>query len=199
MKNITLVLTLAQLFFSVTAFLVPRSLITGSLVIRQGQGNGTLNQCESPCTPILSYVGSDSSNKCTPQACCTTAFEKAYLKCFTCIGKAENVTNYSKYQRTLDDLTSACLSDGISVPKLTFPGQNPNRTLTSFTPSGTPATTGSSGPGTGISASTITTPGATVSLTTGVASPTRTGNTGVQNANNTFSALVVLLLGILVS
>ena len=95
------------------------------------------------------------------------------------------------------DLTSACLADGISVPKLTFPGQNPNRKLTSFTPSSTP---GSSGAGTGISASTITTPGATVSPTTGVvASPTRTGNTGVKNANNTFSTLVVLLLGILIS
>ncbi len=58
MKNTTLVLALAQLFFSVTAFLVPRKLVTGSLVVR---GNGTLTQCESPCTPILPYVGSDAS------------------------------------------------------------------------------------------------------------------------------------------
>lgn len=56
MKNATLVLILAQLFFSVTAFLVPRKVATGSLVIRQG--NGTLNQCESSCSPVVPYVGS---------------------------------------------------------------------------------------------------------------------------------------------
>lgn len=66
MKNTTpgiLTLTLAQLYLSVAAFFVPRkALITASLVIRQGQGNvnGTLSQCETPCSPIEQYVGTNA-------------------------------------------------------------------------------------------------------------------------------------------
>ncbi|KAF8716383.1 hypothetical protein AX14_012370, partial [Amanita brunnescens Koide BX004] len=217
-----LTLTLAQLYLSATAFLVPRGVITGSLVTRQGQGNGngTLSQCESPCSSVDQFVGPNapvrkpvfsSSSKslcrvlpqdtCTPQACCTADFEQAYLNCFTCIGTAENITDYSQYQSSLDNLTSACLEEGINVPKLTFPGQNPNRSLP--TPSSTLASSSATGvPGTTMTSTT--TPGTTILPTTGVVatttpSPTTVRNIGAKNTGTKFSPLLFLLLGILMS
>ncbi|KAF8716382.1 hypothetical protein AX14_012370, partial [Amanita brunnescens Koide BX004] len=206
MKNATLTiltLTLAQLYLSATAFLVPRGVITGSLVTRQGQGNGngTLSQCESPCSSVDQFVGPNAPDTCTPQACCTADFEQAYLNCFTCIGTAENITDYSQYQSSLDNLTSACLEEGINVPKLTFPGQNPNRSLP--TPSSTLASSSATGvPGTTMTSTT--TPGTTILPTTGVVatttpSPTTVRNIGAKNTGTKFSPLLFLLLGILMS
>ncbi|KAK2462287.1 hypothetical protein APHAL10511_005593 [Amanita phalloides] len=189
MKNssfIVLAVAAAQFGLLTAAFLIPRrdALGLGFLVVRQG-GNGSVpvSQCESTCSPIINYVGPTATERCTAAACCSSTFENAYLNCLTCVGKAKGMTDYSPLQIDLDQLTSACLAAGYNVPKLTFPGQNPNRQLPSFIPSSSVSSTVSSVGASTIS-STITSTGAT-DLST---SPSSTATTlPVISSSNTIS------------
>ncbi|KIL67401.1 hypothetical protein M378DRAFT_159824 [Amanita muscaria Koide BX008] len=138
----------------------------------------------------MNFIGAGQES-CTPQACCTSTFEQDYLACFTCIGKAQNNTDYTSYQTQLDQFTAACDASGISVPKLTFPGQDPNRALPSLTlgtlPASTTRTTATNSPGgstTSVVQTTITTlPTIATSPTTITTLPTTTAsNSGKKNA-----------------
>lgn len=168
-------LTLAQCMLSkaTPAYAIPR------LLTRQTPSG--IDQCQTPCAPIMNFIGAGQES-CTPQACCTSTFEQDYLACFTCIGKAQNNIDYTSYQTQLDQFTAACDASGISVPKLTFPGQDPNRALPSLTLGTLPASTATNSPGgstTSIVQTTITT------LPTITTSPTTTSPTTITTLPTT--------------
>ncbi|KAF8966432.1 hypothetical protein BDZ97DRAFT_1698567 [Flammula alnicola] len=102
----------------------------GSLESRQtGTNPAVPPQCETQCDPINSVIAAG----CQISTCCQASFEMGYFNCFECVGQAVNLTDYSAIQQTLDG------NSGFSLPKLTFPGQNPNRPLSSV--SSAPAST----------------------------------------------------------
>ncbi|KAJ7667554.1 hypothetical protein DFH06DRAFT_221198 [Mycena polygramma] len=86
-------------------------------------------KCAVTCDPVTDILQSEPT--CTPAVCCTTLFQSGYFNCFECLGPSGNVTkaDYAQPQVFLDDLTLECAAAGIKLPELTFPGQNPNRTL----------------------------------------------------------------------
>ncbi|KAJ6510298.1 hypothetical protein C8R47DRAFT_1097490 [Mycena vitilis] len=87
-------------------------------------------KCAVTCDPVTDILQSEPT--CTPTVCCTTLFQSGYFNCFECLGPSgNNVTkaDYAQPQVFLDDLTLECAAAGMELPELTFPGQNPNRTL----------------------------------------------------------------------
>ncbi|KAF8629620.1 hypothetical protein AX15_003357 [Amanita polypyramis BW_CC] len=92
--------------------------------------------CQQTCAPIVPYAIDGQS--CTATLCCTSQWEQSYYSCIVCAAGAQNITNLSMAQYTLDSIRADCGTSGISLPLLTFPGQSPNRTLpsASILPSG---------------------------------------------------------------
>jgi hypothetical protein len=86
--------------------------------------------------------------------CCIPLFEAGFFNCFLCIGQAQNVTDFSIAQTFVDGkldipvwhelgfrppfpvLTTSCTAEGLTLPELTFPGQDPQRTLATMLPPG---------------------------------------------------------------
>ncbi|KAG2038539.1 hypothetical protein BDR03DRAFT_954344 [Suillus americanus] len=95
--------------------------------------SSTPSQCTSICDPVQSEVNAG----CPITACCTQSFETSYYNCLLCVGTAYNTTDYSQAQTDLDQLYVACYDYGYSLQELTFPGQNPSRTLSTSSPVGT--------------------------------------------------------------
>ncbi|KAF8814425.1 hypothetical protein BYT27DRAFT_7082269 [Phlegmacium glaucopus] len=90
-------------------------------------------ECESTCSPVISFI---TANNCPPLQCCSSSFETSYSACIMCLANALNMTDYSTAQSLVDTLYEQCLNNGIQLPVLTYPGQNPNRPLSSiFQPS----------------------------------------------------------------
>ncbi|KAF9005185.1 hypothetical protein BDQ17DRAFT_1541167 [Cyathus striatus] len=115
--------------------------LTRKLQVRQSDIPNVPAVCKSTCDPITTII---ASNDCTPSTCCTSQFETGYFDCFQCVGQTFNVTDYTDAQQILDDLVVECTQLGLVIPKLTFPGQDPNRPLTSISISG--SATGSDNP-----------------------------------------------------
>ncbi|KAF9558229.1 hypothetical protein CPC08DRAFT_764086 [Agrocybe pediades] len=86
-------------------------------------------QCETSCDTITSVLSSDAG--CKAETCCKSTFEKNYFNCFQCVAQAANLTDLSGPQFLVDTLFNECALAGFSLPKLTFPGQNTNRVLSS--------------------------------------------------------------------
>ncbi|KAK0490514.1 hypothetical protein IW261DRAFT_17929 [Armillaria novae-zelandiae] len=108
-----------------------------ALHVASRQITGIPSQCQMPCSAASDLVNAD----CTPAQCCTSSFETNYVSCIECVGSAANVTDYSQFQTIVDQLVVSCSANGIAIPKMTFPGQDPNRQLsTSAIPSSTPGT-----------------------------------------------------------
>ncbi|KAJ7666523.1 hypothetical protein B0H17DRAFT_1089568 [Mycena rosella] len=95
-------------------------------------------QCTSTCDPVISILEGQS---CAPSLCCTTLFQHDYFLCLNCTGTAENATtaDFAMAQSLVDALTVVCSKAGFPLPELTFPGQNPNRTLSTLSGSQTSA------------------------------------------------------------
>ncbi|KAK0191443.1 hypothetical protein F5146DRAFT_601551 [Armillaria mellea] len=89
------------------------------------QVSGIPSQCQTPCSAADALV----SANCTQPQCCTSGFENDYVTCVECVGNAANITNYTLPQTTVDELVVSCSLKGIVIPKVTFPGQDPNRQL----------------------------------------------------------------------
>ncbi|KAF9004713.1 hypothetical protein BDQ17DRAFT_1424556 [Cyathus striatus] len=109
-------------------------------------------ECQSVCDP----VNSDIANGCTFAACCTSQFETGYFNCFQCVGQSINFTDFTAPQQLIDGLLEECGQHGFAIPKLTFPGQNPDRSLTTLPISGSTMATTSNIPSTVMSAATST-------------------------------------------
>ncbi|KAK0242243.1 hypothetical protein EDD85DRAFT_810557 [Armillaria nabsnona] len=140
---------------SCVAALDPRSLSwSRALHVASRQVSGIPSQCQTSCSAASDLVNAD----CTPTQCCTSSFENNYVSCIECVGSAANLTDYSQFQTIVDQLVVLCSANGIAIPKITFPGQDPNRQLsTSAIPSSTSGAASGTGGGssTSISHSTI--------------------------------------------
>ncbi|KAF5364377.1 hypothetical protein D9756_000892 [Leucocoprinus leucothites] len=101
----------------------------GAIVARQSPTpTGTVpTACKADCDPVNAEVGQG----CTPAQCCQASFVTQYFNCLKCVGGALNLTDFTPAQEVLDDLTVQCSSRGLTVPKLTLPGIDPNRPLPS--------------------------------------------------------------------
>ncbi|KAJ7229142.1 hypothetical protein GGX14DRAFT_344859 [Mycena pura] len=99
-----------------------------ALTRRQNGVSDVPPQCVSDCDPINSIL---ATNTCPPAECCTPQFEMGYFSCLKCVGLADNVTTaeFAQAQGLVDALDIACSKLGFALPKLTLPGQNPNRTV----------------------------------------------------------------------
>ena len=159
-------------------------------------------------------------HQCTLSQCCLASFENGFYSCDICVGT--NDTDYSTAQATLDSkylpfyveeklrrslyafiaLYDDCAGLGIQLPVLTFPGQNPNRTLSSVVqfPSSqatasvsTPSTVQStiSAPTSSvvhITVSILTSSGTLTSSATSAISPQSTATTHTPNSSSTSSS-----------
>ncbi|KAJ7638397.1 hypothetical protein FB45DRAFT_400940 [Roridomyces roridus] len=92
------------------------------------QDNTIPAQCESTCQPVETLVPTCPS---APSQCCTQLFQSGYASCLTCVGLADNVNaaGFAVAQATLDNFTIECSELGFTLPKLTLPGQNSARPL----------------------------------------------------------------------
>ncbi|KAG1811190.1 uncharacterized protein BJ212DRAFT_1483854 [Suillus subaureus] len=104
------------------------------------QSSSIPSQCTSTCDPVQS----ESSIGWPITACCTQSFETTYYNCLLCAGTAYNTTDYTQAQTDLDQLYVACVDYGYSLQELTFPGQNPSRTLSTSSRAGTSTVAGTS-------------------------------------------------------
>lgn len=104
-----------------------RSLGYSLLDVRQTGNPNLPPQCQSTCNPVLSAINSN----CPRSQCCTASFEQQLFDCFTCLANAASSSNFTTAQATVDELYDACATLGVSLPVLTFPGENPNRPLSS--------------------------------------------------------------------
>ncbi|KAF9526278.1 hypothetical protein CPB83DRAFT_858105 [Crepidotus variabilis] len=84
-------------------------------------------QCDSTCEPINVLI----NGRCTPKMCCTASFAQSFFDCYKCSAEAFGLTDYTQAQQVLDGLVGTCAGVGVLLPQLTFPGQNPSRTLSS--------------------------------------------------------------------
>ncbi|KDR74500.1 hypothetical protein GALMADRAFT_141530 [Galerina marginata CBS 339.88] len=99
--------------------------------ISLGRRQTTIPDVPSQCTTVCNPVNTAIASGCPITTCCQSSFEMGYFNCFQCFENAINETDYAAAQQVLDALVSECTSKGFSLQKLTFPGQNPNRTLSS--------------------------------------------------------------------
>ncbi|KAJ7283286.1 hypothetical protein C8J57DRAFT_1292042 [Mycena rebaudengoi] len=112
----------------------------GSIKLVQGlrmrQLDGIPNvpaMCRNDCSPFAGFLAGAS---CPVTQCCIPLFEAGFFNCFLCIGQAQNVTDFSIAQTFVDVLTTSCTAEGLTLPELTFPGQDPQRTLATMLPPG---------------------------------------------------------------
>ncbi|KAF8164899.1 hypothetical protein B0H34DRAFT_648979 [Crassisporium funariophilum] len=105
---------------------------------------GVPAQCKSDCDPVNTIL---ATGGCPPAQCCLSSFETGYFNCFGCVAQSINFTDFSAPQSVIDTLFVLCAQRGFTLPKLTFPGQNPNRTLSTGAPGPTPSPSLSLSPG----------------------------------------------------
>ncbi|KAG1753229.1 hypothetical protein EDB19DRAFT_817576 [Suillus lakei] len=104
------------------------------------QSSSVPSQCTSTCDPVYTEMNTG----CPITACCTQSFETSYYNCLLCVGTADNATDYTQAQADLDNLYISCSDYGYSLQELTFPGQNPSRTLSTSSLTATSTIVGTS-------------------------------------------------------
>lgn len=106
---------------------------------RRQNDTGTPPQCASTCDPVATIAPTCPSE---PSQCCTQLFQSGYFNCLMCVGLADNVTaaGFAVAQQSVDNFTVECSELGFSLPKLTLPGQNVNRTLSTVSAGSHPST-----------------------------------------------------------
>ncbi|KAJ7229122.1 hypothetical protein GGX14DRAFT_555160 [Mycena pura] len=89
--------------------------------------------CQTDCDPFAPFLDGQT---CPVTQCCSIAFGRGYFDCFMCVGNATHSTDYTLAQEFVDVVITSCDSEGITLPVLTLPGQDPNRTLATTLPAG---------------------------------------------------------------
>jgi len=162
-------------------------------------------QCATICNPVTNAITSISTSSCSPSVCCTDSFETSFFNCFTCVYAAANLTDFTEIQSTLDELYNTCAINGTKIPELTFPGQNPNRPLSSVVSPISTATTSSTSESitqSTFSPSTSSTPATTTpsqSTVTNVNTPTPTSSSvssaGIRSVEKgCFNLIIVTMM-----
>ncbi|KAJ7727921.1 hypothetical protein B0H16DRAFT_1589734 [Mycena metata] len=92
--------------------------------------------CQTDCAPFGPFFDGAA---CAVTQCCSAVFQMAYFDCFLCVGNATGATDYTIAQDYVDVLTTSCIAENFTLPLLSLPGQDPNRTPTSVLPAGASA------------------------------------------------------------
>ncbi|KIJ30200.1 hypothetical protein M422DRAFT_53876 [Sphaerobolus stellatus SS14] len=93
-------------------------------------------ECQGNCTMPLN-TEQTCGNPPQPNCLCSVDLENSYFDCLLCLGQVLNTTDYTSSQGIIDQLTTECDDFGIPLEKLTFPGQDPDRTLSTSTANAT--------------------------------------------------------------
>ncbi|KAJ8087041.1 hypothetical protein PM082_005866 [Marasmius tenuissimus] len=89
-------------------------------------------QCQDACSPVTPLL---TQRNCPTSQCCTEQFVTNLRDCFLCIGTTQGIQDYSQPQGSIDQFIGSCAAKGIDVPRVTLPGQDNNRSSSSFNPS----------------------------------------------------------------
>ncbi|KAK0231294.1 hypothetical protein IW262DRAFT_1343357 [Armillaria fumosa] len=149
-----------------------------ALHIASRQVQGIPSQCQTPCSAADALI----SANCTQPQCCTSEFESNYVSCIECVGNAANITDYTLPQTTVDELVVSCSLKGIVIPKVTFPGQNPNRQLAT---SAVASSTSRAVSGTGSGSNTLTSQSTITSIAPASSTPVTEGSIAPTSATTT--------------
>ncbi|KAF8869826.1 hypothetical protein CPB85DRAFT_778091 [Mucidula mucida] len=84
--------------------------------VSAGNQNDVPSECQARCVV---------ADTLTDEISCTSEFVHSFVECVECVGNNIGVTDYTKF----DSLTVQCDAQGLSVPKVTFTGQDPDRPL----------------------------------------------------------------------
>ncbi|KAJ7762745.1 hypothetical protein DFH07DRAFT_813325 [Mycena maculata] len=127
----TMLVALGTILFAQTVTGVPNTL-------RRVQGLHSRSlvvpaACQGICSPFAPFLAGAA---CPVTECCTTIFEAGYFECFECVGNSTHATDYSIAQEYVDVITTSCLTEGFTLPELTFPGQKSDRALATALPAG---------------------------------------------------------------
>lgn len=147
------------------------------------QSNSVPSQCTSTCDPVLNEVNAG----CPMTACCTQSFETSYYNCLLCVGTAMNATDYTQAQADIDQLYVSYYDYGYSLQELTFPGQNPSRTLSTSSRAGTSAGVGTSPASAPVPTSVTVSAPTSISKTTILPSSASPASSGTANGTTTSS------------
>ncbi|CAA7259569.1 unnamed protein product [Cyclocybe aegerita] len=100
----------------------------GNAILPRQTGNPLPNvppQCTATCNPVNTVLAAG----CPISQCCQASFATGYYNCFLCVEGALGINDFTVAQGIVDNLVTTCASRGFAIPKLTFPGQNPDRPL----------------------------------------------------------------------
>ncbi|KAF8505029.1 hypothetical protein BU17DRAFT_71549 [Hysterangium stoloniferum] len=96
-------------------------------------------ECQGNCSSPVSLL-----QTCAPpigSCLCTPTFQTGLFNCYICLGGVQRATDYDQAQRDLDLITTSCDAFSLPLPKLTLPGEDPNRIIsTAALPSGVSGT-----------------------------------------------------------
>ncbi|KAJ7047842.1 hypothetical protein C8F04DRAFT_1247447 [Mycena alexandri] len=92
--------------------------------------------CQTGCAPFAPFFDGAA---CAITQCCSAIFQTGYFDCFLCVGNATGATDYTIAQDYVDVLTTSCIAENFTLPLLSLPGQDPNRTPTTALPAGASA------------------------------------------------------------
>ncbi|KAJ8087042.1 hypothetical protein PM082_005867 [Marasmius tenuissimus] len=145
-------------------------------------------QCQDTCSPVTPLL---TQRNCTPEQCCTEKFVTDLRDCLLCIGSTQGIQDYSQPQGSIDQFIGSCAAQGIDVPRVTLPGQDNNRSSSSFNPSTVQP------PSTSPSQTTPQTPTSPSSPAQSPAQTSGNNNNGVSGLNTNIKGLGVVVLGIM--
>ncbi|KAF9033089.1 hypothetical protein BDZ89DRAFT_1158386 [Hymenopellis radicata] len=102
------------------------------------------NDVPPECQASCAVADPLTDGTCTLDVCCTSDFANSYVECIECVGNKVGATDYTNFQGILDSLKVQCDAENLPIPKLTFPGQDPDRPLSSIVLSSTAGSSASS-------------------------------------------------------
>ncbi|KAG7096482.1 hypothetical protein E1B28_003912 [Marasmius oreades] len=88
-------------------------------------------ECQPTCTTsVATFVENSNCPNNDIAQCCTVQFEQGVADCYLCLGKSINSMAFGQAQMNIDGLVKTCVQSGFMMTKITLPGQDPNRPLT---------------------------------------------------------------------
>ncbi|KAJ7179594.1 hypothetical protein C8R46DRAFT_1212138 [Mycena filopes] len=185
-----LVLALAQTVVVAGAGLPPARHIPG---LRPRNLPVIPKTCQGGCAPFAPFF---DGAVCPVTQCCSTAFQDGYFDCFLCVGNATDAPDFTIAQAYVDVLTTSCITEGVTLPLLSLPGQDPNRTPTSALPAGAsaipvfPAEGSASASGSAVrGSSTRTSSSSTAHTASASASPSASQLSGASTSNSATASI----------
>ncbi|KAF8907215.1 hypothetical protein CPB85DRAFT_1436624 [Mucidula mucida] len=145
------------------------------------------NDVPPECQASCAIADPLTDGTCTADVCCTSDFANSYVECIECVGSNINATDYTNFQGIIDSLKVQCDAEGLPIPKLTFPGQDPDRPLSSIVLSSTASSSAASSRSTSAATTSSTRAATTASTRSSTNSETLTASRSSGSASSTAS------------